>query len=152
VILLLALLLSACQEAPTSSPVPVPSTISGAETTAVSEEGRVELDIFSGRPNPEWRLSAVDVAFLEQKLSVLPVATPSQPADPLGYRGFIVQIRQANNEATVTVQNGIVRTTRAGEVTHYKDPDRAVERWLLNTGGPFLDEDLFNLVERELPA
>jgi hypothetical protein len=151
VLLLLAFLLSACQQSPTSSPGPVPSTVSGGATT-VSEEARVELDIFSGRPNPQWRLSAADAALLEQKLAALPVASPGQLANPLGYRGFIVQLPQANDKTTVTVQNGMVRTTRAGETAHYQDPGRAVERWLLNTGGPFLDKDLFSLVERELPA
>jgi hypothetical protein len=118
----------------------------------MSEEVRVELDIFSGRPNPEWRLTPADAVSLDQKLAALPVAAPGQLANPLGYRGFIVRLRTADDETTVTVQNGTVRTTRTGDTVHHQDPDRALERWLLTTGRPTLAQDLFTLVERELPA
>ncbi|MCE7002417.1 hypothetical protein LWC34_06160 [Kibdelosporangium philippinense] len=113
----------------------------------MTEEARVELDIFSGRPNPTWSLSAADTAILNGKLAALPPATPSPLANPLGYRGFIVRLKQA----TVTVQNGTVWTKRGSELAHHRDPDRAVERWLLNTGRPFLDDEVFTVVNRELP-
>jgi hypothetical protein len=143
-ILLLALLLSACRAAP---PASSPGSTSGGGTT-VAEAVGLELDIFSGRPNPVWQLSAADAALFEQKLAALPVTTPGQLANPLGYRGFIVKL----GESTVTVQNGAVLLDRAGQVAGHKDPGRALERWLLDTGKPFLDEDLFKLVERQIPA
>ncbi|MBP2330521.1 hypothetical protein JOF56_010906 [Kibdelosporangium banguiense] len=135
-LLLLALLLSACGQT------------TGPNSGSAVTQARVELDIFSGRPNPEWRLPETDTAQFKEKLAALPVATPGQLANPLGYRGFIVHL----GETTVTVQNGLVRTTRAGEMTYHKDPYRVMEQWLLNTGRPFLDEEIFNVVKRELPA
>ena len=53
----------------------------------------VELDIFSGRPNPRWTLNAAEEAELLQRMldRVVPIA-PSTIADgKLGYRGFLVR-------------------------------------------------------------
>lgn len=50
---------------------------------------QIELDIFSGRPNPTWRLDDAQTIELLALLSDLPVATQGQP-EPLGYRGFLV--------------------------------------------------------------
>ena len=106
----------------------------------------VELDIFSGRPNPSWRLSAENATLFEQKLAALPAAETGRIANPLGYRGFIVK----SGDMTVKVQNGTVQVVRAESATYHQDPGRALERWLLSTGKPFVDEETFKLAEREL--
>ncbi len=49
----------------------------------------VELDIFSGRPNPRWRLTATESAELMALLAELPEAPGARPPD-LGYRGFVI--------------------------------------------------------------
>lgn len=53
----------------------------------------VELDIFSGRPNPRWTLSPAEAASLTQQ--ILDGVTPVVPADVtdgrLGYRGYLVR-------------------------------------------------------------
>jgi len=108
----------------------------------------VELDIFSGRPNPEWQLSAADAALFEQKLAALSAAEPGRITNPLSYRGFVVQ----SGDTTVKIQNGTVQATRASAVTHRQDTGRALERWLLSTGKPFVDQETYKLAERELPA
>ncbi|GAB3196619.1 hypothetical protein GCM10027062_06350 [Nocardioides hungaricus] len=50
----------------------------------------VELDVFSGRPNPRWLLTPTEAAEFTQR--VLDGATPAVPVDVsegnLGYRGF----------------------------------------------------------------
>jgi hypothetical protein len=51
---------------------------------------RVELDIFSGRPNPVWALGELELVALE---IMIKQATPSHGSvdiPGLGYRGFIV--------------------------------------------------------------
>lgn len=55
---------------------------------------RIELDIFSGRPNPSWVADADASEAMERWLNLLPpadtwVAAPAA-ADELGYRGFIL--------------------------------------------------------------
>ncbi|MCP3920347.1 MAG: hypothetical protein GY711_32880 [bacterium] len=54
---------------------------------------RVEIDVFSGRPNPGWTLGAAAVAELRAKLNELPrEPQPSPVAAPqLGFRGFVIQ-------------------------------------------------------------
>lgn len=50
----------------------------------------VELDVFSGRPNPRWKLDEDAAESLRQLLSRLSVATDAPPEQPgLGYRGFV---------------------------------------------------------------
>ncbi|HXQ17278.1 MAG TPA: hypothetical protein VN814_21890 [Caulobacteraceae bacterium] len=52
---------------------------------------RVELDLFSGRPNPSWELDEAGVREFERLMTRLKpgFATPEPPA--LGYRGFLLQ-------------------------------------------------------------
>ena len=52
----------------------------------------VELDMFSGRPNPVWQLTAEEIAQLEARLSDLREA-PGMTSDRLGYRGFVIRSR-----------------------------------------------------------
>jgi hypothetical protein len=49
----------------------------------------VELDIFSGRPNPGWELDEQAVDELRSLHAALPASAEQVPAPPgLGYRGF----------------------------------------------------------------
>lgn len=50
----------------------------------------VELDVFSGRPNPTWTLSEKESTELLNLLKSLPAAKESNEEDGLGYRGFIL--------------------------------------------------------------
>lgn len=51
---------------------------------------RVELDIFSGRPNPSWELSVDEAAELSRRLAAL-IKTETRPDEGgLGYRGFVI--------------------------------------------------------------
>ena len=61
---------------------------------------RVELDVFSGRPNPAWDLegsSALSVAHVLQELCFSSDGGPAVDDEKLGFRGFLVEIR-ANGE------------------------------------------------------
>lgn len=86
---------------------------------------RVELDMFSGRPNPSWDAPAAtgrELAKFERNL-VPSRAAPEPPA--LGYRGFVYgegrNARRAFGGAL----------TRAGQT--FEDPGRRIERLLLAT-------------------
>jgi hypothetical protein len=116
----------------------------------VPESAEVELDIFSGGPNPMWRLSDADAAALLRELEELPEAPPAAIADNLGYRGFVVHIRHDGGATRLVIQNGTVQAFRGDSSTYYRDSDRALEQWLLNSGRPFLDDSIATIVERNL--
>ena len=72
----------------------------------------IELDAFSGRPNPTWVESPERAASVSRALSSL-VEAPARPEpDHLGYRGFI--IRQGGLHARVYGGYVTVTTNGAG--------------------------------------
>lgn len=85
----------------------------------------VELDVFSGRPNPRWRLDANDQAWLRARLATLaPSAEALAPPPDLGYRGF------AWSDA-----GGLYRARLGRVETPFgprRDPGCAIERFLLD--------------------
>jgi hypothetical protein len=51
----------------------------------------VELDVFSGRPNPRWPLTSEEAEELSARVSRLaPDGGAGKPSTALGYRAFIV--------------------------------------------------------------
>src|SRR5437762_3330938 len=81
---------------------------------------QVELDAFSGRPNPEWQLTDQQSAeFLLRLRSLKPRGGPSISFDVLGYRGFVVRARDeaASGFEQVRVFKGqVAAVRRAGTV------------------------------------
>ncbi len=87
----------------------------------------VEADVFSGRENPRWVLSVEDAAQLRGLLAQLEVDnTPIPDAPDLGYRGF----RCTEGNVTVAVVYRDRAVVGDGGRT---DPQRRVERWLVQT-------------------
>jgi len=87
----------------------------------------VELDVFSGRPNPKWELNTGDTRKLQTKLDSLTEQT-TPAADPgLGYRGFV--LRGAGR--TWRVFQGRVGLESPGPVITYRDT-------------PYVEVDLIN--------
>jgi len=117
---------------------------------AITEKVEVELDIFSGNPNPTWNLSSSDAALFLEKAAALSQVSPRQRSANLGYRGFIVRVMQGKETSVMLIQNGIVELSRSGTTLFLGDPNRSLERWLLQSGKPVLKNDLTGLVEREL--
>ncbi len=77
---------------------------------------RVELEIFSGQPNPAWELSTEEDAQLLQMLNVLPKGKGGALRQGLGYRGFTVinpTVRSTAEFNRLTVSNGTVLVRRA---------------------------------------
>ena len=100
----------------------------------------VELDLFSGRPNPTWTVSGVDVS---RWLNRLPAAErPQREDEPLGYRGIIVHL--ANDE--IRVFNGIAVAT----AFVLADPERLFEAWLVSTGKNAADPELLEFARQSL--
>ena len=95
----------------------------------------VELDAFSGRPNPRWRLTDSEVAALARLIADLEPAPGDPSPDPpgLGYRGF----RLEGSTGETWVYHGFVRSP--GLVL--ADANRRVEGFLLE----HMPEDLNDL-------
>ncbi|MFC3452899.1 hypothetical protein [Amycolatopsis speibonae] len=111
----------------------------------MAENVSVELDLFSGMPNPAWTLRNAEAAEFQRKLVSLPKASEGRIANNLGYRGFIVR----TGATTVLVQRGIVRVTQDGGTLFRTDSGRMLERWLLQSGKPHVEPGIFADAERE---
>lgn len=105
----------------------------------------VELDIFSGRPNPTWSLTDSQTASLLEMVDGLPRTESDAHSGKLGYRGMIVRLRGAR-AGEIAVTAGVV----ALDSVRHADSDRHVERWLLETGRSFLDPSIYEIVEAEI--
>ena len=86
----------------------------------------VELDVFSGRPNPRWHLDedqAAEVAELLRRLAPAPTGRVEPPA--LGYRGFLYSLEGATWRAWAGF---VIADDRV-----LMDPARSTERRLLES-------------------
>jgi hypothetical protein len=150
------LIVSLCSPPPALS-VPILDAYAKAEgDSLMSAWVEVELDVFSGNPNPVWILSGADGDFFLKKLAMLPQASAKELRDDLGYRGFIVKVTNETEGSLVRIslvriQNGTVQLSQNDTTVYYSDKDRHLERWLLNSGKPALRSDLFKIVERDFP-
>jgi len=92
----------------------------------------VELDIFSGRPNPRWTLSPKEAQQLAERVR----ADPSQllPLDSeaggLGYRGFVITA-QDTGEADAWKRAGLPSRVRLGG--QFRPESLGSSRFLLHT-------------------
>jgi hypothetical protein len=93
---------------------------------------RVELDVFSGRPNPAWDLSPDEEAELARLIAGLPPSRRSLDEGGLGYRGFVIRATtgaEARMPDEVRVHHGVVRVSEGGRVRNHEDT-HGLERWL----------------------
>ena len=109
----------------------------------------VELDIFSGMPNPTWALTDAEEDSFLKRLAALTPGFSRELSDNLGYRGFIVQCTQGDNVQLIRVQKGTVQISDGATQVYASDKNRELERWLLSTGKAHVDDQLFKIAERE---
>jgi hypothetical protein len=104
-------------------------------TNAGPSDVTVELDAYSGLPNPVWTLSAVDSRELADRLRRLPEQSRSAPpVQSLGYRGF--RVRNPGGDGGIPEQVDIsgglivevVDDRRRGRTLR---DDAGIERWLI---------------------
>jgi hypothetical protein len=75
---------------------------------------QVTLDVFSGRPNPSWKLSGNDLRQLIERLAGKAVPSPETGEEGLGYRGFIISVM----DDTTTSATKLPATFRVGGDVH----------------------------------
>lgn len=99
---------------------------------------RVELDIFSGRPNPVWELAELEASDLETRIGR---ATPSHGTvalPGLGYRGFIL-----HRPNPIRVYRGQIVNGHPGARLLATDAID-LEFWLLESGKGHLDRIVYD--------
>ena len=117
------------------------------------ETAQVELDVFSGRPNPSWALSDIERATFIKLAAGL--ATTAEQAYPgrLGYRGMMVSLRNdAGGELIWRVWGHVAQRTSGATTAYYGDPQQRLQKWLLQAGQPHLAADLFETVQADVTA
>jgi hypothetical protein len=92
---------------------------------------KVELDIFSGRPNPSWTLSGKDEQQLIDRVQADPsIMVPvTAPAGGLGYRGYIVSTIKEKEVGGQKTRPLPSRFRIGGEI----EKDKSTSLWLLDT-------------------
>lgn len=95
----------------------------------------VELDIFSGRPNPRWTLDGREEAELIERMSDRTVSfvAPNDTDGYLGYRGFV--LKATGNTAAVLQSRGLPTEFRVRDGLGHTI-DLGAESWLLATAVP----------------
>jgi hypothetical protein len=85
----------------------------------------IELDVFSGRPNPRWQLDAPTTAqLIEIQRRLEPTSATTAEPPGVGYRGFRYTLDENEWRAWNRTISGV-----AGVLL---DPDRSIERLLLD--------------------
>jgi hypothetical protein len=124
-----------------------------ASTSAEGAGVRLEVDLYSGRPNPTADLGTEVADELRRRIAALqPVPDPTtSPSDRLGYRGLRATFTSADGPAEVFVSNGTVtvRNTTGGE-QRLADPGRNLERWLIGAAAGDLGATEVAAVQAEL--
>ena len=75
----------------------------------------IELDAFSGLPNPTWQMTEAEARDIATRLRNLPAVEERLPEATLGYRGFT--IRNADGQR-IYVTRGLVATMAGNDATH----------------------------------
>jgi hypothetical protein len=161
--LALAALVAACSlgAVPGVAPTPIPTTAAPSTSAALptsapdeptpvgtADEVRVTLGIYSGRADPTWTLAGAEAAAVERAIQALPEAAGSPPEGGLGYHGFTVTRGGSN----LTAYLGAVWAGGGGPQVIRRDPERTVERLLLELGRTELTPEEIAEVERSLDA
>jgi hypothetical protein len=134
------------------SPVASESTSIGTAMAEQIEATRatVEIDVYSGMPNPAWELTSAETASFVKQLAELSPTSRVAMSSRLGYRGFIVSLQQGTRERWIRVHGGIVQINREPASSYARDTQRRLERWLLGTGMSHLNEDVRKMAASDL--
>lgn len=113
----------------------------------------VEVDLYSGRPNPRFPLEPAAAGELARRIEALaPAAGGGRPRDGLGYRGLRVRTGPDDDDAAEIVVSGGLVTLHGpdGPPRRLEDAGRELERWLLDVGTGRLDPEVLATVRQDL--
>jgi hypothetical protein len=134
----------------------ITSSCGGADLSKRSEErpspdaATVEVDLYSGRPNPSWPLTPEEVARLVERIDNLAPADEAEPPGRLGYRGLRFHLQAQGREiAWGDSFDGHLRLRDSAGSRHLADPGGEVERWLLATGEGKIEPQVYQTLRHE---
>jgi hypothetical protein len=113
----------------------------------------VEIDLYSGRPNPRFRLDPVAAAELIRRLAALrPSSGHARPRERLGYCGLRIEPEATGSPFAEAVISGGVVLVRDhnGRERLLDDPRRDLERRLIEAGASEVDPDVVTLLRHDL--
>ena len=102
---------------------------------------RIQIDMFSGRPNPSWEITAAEADQVRASFRQLPERQAGARSERLGYRGLIVNgdgVRDLGL-TRILIGGGVVIAEGFQGVRYFSDADRSVERQIFQTGRTRLD-------------
>jgi hypothetical protein len=109
----------------------------------------VELDVFSGQPNPRWELTPEQSREFRKRVAALPhPPSPPRMFDGLGYRGLVLHDPAARSES-FRVGFGWVVHQQGDAASNFVDQGRGLEKWLLSTAKGKIDDRLLASVGLE---
>jgi len=118
--------------------------------TVTSQAMQVEVDIFSGRPNPSWNVTCDEADEFLRLFRALPESSSKVAVndDGLGYNGLIVTEpdNSLDGYRQVSVAKGWVVARGDSQSRQFIDQGRKLEQWLLQTGKGRMDDDLYRLI------
>ena len=112
---------------------------------------KIELKVFSGRPNPRWFLTHEDLPDLELVILRLPHhGTAFPPLHVMGYRGFSLMNEDPSGSWTDIVVYHERITVRTRDGTNYlMDDDRTLENMLLDMARGHVNDVLIERIRSE---
>lgn len=121
---------------------------SGGSSLPIASVGPTDviLGLYSGRPDPEWALTNEQAATLDTLLATLRDGTGTPPVGGLGYHGFTI----VHAGRRMVAYRGILAAPGDGPRAVKEDPNRSVERFLLETSRTHVTPDEFAEVQRAL--
>jgi hypothetical protein len=122
-----------------------------ATPESLNQMKKVEVDVFSGRPNPSWIFTKEDEAKLIALIYSLPATdTIKFHEEKLGFRGFIIDGINLNNidsNTHITVINDIVSVYDAdGHRQDLHDKTKSVFNVLQVMSSTHLEPDLYKAI------
>lgn len=112
---------------------------------------QVEVDMFSGRPNPHWELTVPESQEFARRFQSLSAQKGEGFVNEgLGYRGLIVREsgEEVEGEGEIVISQGLVVAKRQGKSQQFTDHNRALEKWLIQTGEGRLDDVLYHQISK----
>jgi len=106
---------------------------------------KVQLRIYSGRPDPKWTLSADDAASLRLLMQDIPEGDDfSLPAWPVGGYGGMIVMGDGDPlpEIEIAIYREHVRVEHGSRVRFLIDEARAIENMLLDTATGHVQGDI----------
>jgi hypothetical protein len=86
--------------------------------TIARSTASVELDAFSGRPNPVWQMTETEARDVAARLQYLAPSSDTLPQATLGYRGFYLR----DDDSVLYITRGLVAVVKDGRASRvYRD-------------------------------